>query len=96
MNFLTYSEININKRLNSFFLYYLTKLFGLPEAAAVNLAPYFTNAFKAYFAGDEQISDEELEKLNALPSDFSPLVNLVKSVWTDLAPQDNKIDIELK
>ena len=96
MNFLTYSEININKRLNSFFLYYLTKLFGLPEAAAVNLAPYFTNAFKAYFAGDEHISDEELEKLNALPSDFSPLVNLVKSVWTDLAPQDNKIDIELK
>jgi hypothetical protein len=71
-------------------------MFGLPEADAVNLAPLFINAFKAYFAGDEKISPEEQEKLDALPPNITKLANLLKSVWTDLPPQDNKIYIELK
>jgi 3',5'-cyclic AMP phosphodiesterase CpdA len=96
VSFLTYSDDNINSRLTSFFTYYLHKMFGLPEENAANLAPYAVRAYKAYFAGDEQISTEETEKLNALPSGLSPLVNILKSVWTDLTPEDNEIQLTLK
>lgn len=96
VDFITYSDVNLTNRLKSFFAYYLNKMFGLPEPYAVYFAPYATNAYKAYFAGDEQISPEESEKLDALPESFAPLVNIVKSLWTDLTPQDNKIHIKLK
>jgi 3',5'-cyclic AMP phosphodiesterase CpdA len=95
-NFLTYSDICITSRLNSFFTYYLHKMFGLPEENAANLAPYAIRAYKAYFAGDEKISTAEMEKLDALPQSLSPLVGILKSVWTDLAPVDNEIQLTLK
>jgi 3',5'-cyclic AMP phosphodiesterase CpdA len=96
VSFLTYSDDSINSRLNSFFTYYLHKMFGLPEQNAANIAPYAVRAYKAYFAGDEQISTEETEKLDALPSSLSPLVTILKSVWTDLTPEDNEIQLTLK
>jgi predicted MPP superfamily phosphohydrolase len=96
LDFITYSDVNLTSRLQSFFSYYLNKMFGLEEPYASYFAPYVVNAYKAYFAGDEQISFEESEKLDALPESFAPLVNIVKSVWTDLDPQDNKIHIKLK
>ncbi|MBN2863000.1 MAG: hypothetical protein JXN62_07550 [Bacteroidales bacterium] len=96
VSFLEYSDEQISTRLNSFFIYYLQKMFGLPKAYATFFAPYATTAYKAYFAGDEQISPEETEKLDALPDAFAPLVNIVMSVWTDPPPQDNKIHIKLK
>jgi len=96
VSFLTYSDVNITSRLNSFFTYYLHKMFGLPEENAANLAPYAINAYKAYFAGDEKISTEETGKLDALPQNLSPLVTILKSVWTDLPPADNEIQLTLK
>jgi hypothetical protein len=96
VSFLEYSDTQITARANSFFIYYLQRMFGLPEAYATYLAPYATNAYKAYFAGDEQISDEESAKLDALPEAFTPLVNIVRSLWTDLPPADNKLHIKLK
>ena len=96
VDLITYSDVNLTNRLKSFYAYYLNIMFGLPEPYAEYFAPYVANAYKAYFAGDEQISPEESEKLDALPDSFGPLVSIVKSVWTDLAPQDNKIHIKLK
>ncbi len=96
MDFISYSDVNLSSRLNSFFTFYLNAMFGLPEPYAAYFAPYVANAYKAYFAGDEQISAEESEKLDALPESFDPLVVTVKSVWTDLTPEDNKIHIKLK
>jgi hypothetical protein len=96
VSFLTYSDVNITSRLNSFFTYYLHKMFGLPEQNAANLAPYAIGAYKAYFAGDEKISTEETDKLNALPPSLNPLVTILKSVWTDLTPADNEIQLMLK
>jgi 3',5'-cyclic AMP phosphodiesterase CpdA len=96
VDFISYSDVNLTSRLESFFAYYLGKKFGLEEPYASYFAPYVANAYKAYFAGDEQISSAESEKLDALPESFAPLVNIVKSVWTDLTPQDNKVHIKLK
>ena len=96
VSFLTYSDANITSRLNSFFTYYLHKMFGLPEESAASLAPYAINAYKAYFAGDEKISTEETEKLDALPESLGPLVAILKSLWTDLPPKDNRLYIKLE
>lgn len=96
VDFITYSEVNLANRLKSFYAFYLNKMFGLPEPYAVFFAPYVANAYTAHFAGDEKIPTEESEKLDALPDEFDPLVNIVKSIWTDLPPQDNKIHIRLK
>ncbi|NMD03924.1 MAG: hypothetical protein GYA71_11675 [Bacteroidales bacterium] len=96
VSFQEYSDTEITARINGFFIYYLPRMFGLSEAAATYFAPYGTSGYKAYFAGDEQIPDEESVKLDALPTAFAPLVNIVRSLWTDLPPKDNKIHIKFK
>jgi hypothetical protein len=97
MDFLTYSDVTITNRLNSLFTYILRGKFGIPKADAISLAPYVTNAFKAYFAGDEIITPEESDNINALAQGPYPfLVNILNNVWTDLPPKDNKIHIKLK
>lgn len=96
MGFLEYSDVNINLRLNSFFTFYLQKMFKLPEEYAIYLAPYATEAYRAYFAGDEKMPPSVRKELDAIPENFSPLVNIVRSLWTDLDPHDNKIHIKLK
>lgn len=96
VDFLTYCDAAITDRLTSFFTFYLVKMFKLPEQNATFFAPYCMNAWKAYFAGDEKITAEESAKLDALPTGLTPLVTIVKSVWTDLPPKDNKAHIKLK
>jgi predicted MPP superfamily phosphohydrolase len=95
-DFMTYSEANLTSRLDSFFTYYLVVMFGLEESTAAFFAPYISTAYSAYFAGDEKMSPEENMKLDALPESLAPLVNIVRSFWTDLPPNDNKIHIKLK
>ncbi len=98
MNFLEYSDVNINNRLKSFFTYYISKM-GCPEIFASYLAPYATNAYKAYFAGDEKMPPSESVRLDAILEDYpflANLVNIFRSIWTDLDPNDNKIHIKLK
>lgn len=98
MDFLTYSDITITNRVNGFFSYYLPLLFGFTEEQAKFAAPYLTNGYKAYFAGDEKISPEESKNLNVLAeAPYTPILGITKSFWTDLPPySDNKIHIKLK
>jgi 3',5'-cyclic AMP phosphodiesterase CpdA len=97
MDFLTYSDVTIDSRVNGFFSYYLPLLFGLSKEQAEFAAPYLTNGYKAYFAGDEKISPEESNDLNVLAeAPYTPLLVIAKSFWTDLPPDDNKIHIKLK
>jgi len=97
MNFLTYSDIKINERLNSFFIYVLTHMFMLPEEQAVTAAPYLARGYKAYFAGDEMITTEERTLIDEYAQTApSFIVNILNNIWTDLPPQDNKISINLK
>ena len=98
MDFLTYSDINITKRVNGFFSYYLPLLFPqYTNEQAAFAAPYLTNGLKAYFAGDEKISPAEINSIKVLEQyPYSSLYNLLNSFWTDLPPNDNKIHIKLK
>jgi hypothetical protein len=97
MDFLTYSDVTITSRVNGFFSYYLPLLFGLTKDQAEFAAPFLTNGYKAYFAGDEKISPAESNNRNVLAQDpYSPLLGILNSFWTDLPPKDNKIHIKLK
>jgi hypothetical protein len=95
VDFLSYCNAAINDRLTGFFNYYLMKKFSLAEGSANFFAPYCVRAWKAYFAGDEQITAEESEMIAMLPSAFAPLTAILKNVWTDLPPEDNTINISL-
>jgi 3',5'-cyclic AMP phosphodiesterase CpdA len=97
MDFLTYSDVNFTSRCNSMYTFGLHYIFGLPETDAINLAPYCTRAWKAYYAGDEKITPEEANKINAIAQGPYPFIaDILNSVWTDLPPHDNKIQIKLK
>jgi hypothetical protein len=94
MDFLTYSEVTMNSRLDNMFAYYLEFLFKVPHEPALIIAPFFTRAFKAHFAGDEMMPSDELK---ALPAGTpSALMNFLNNIWTDLPPMDNEIYIKLK
>ncbi len=96
-DFLTYSDNTITYRLNSLFTFVLRYRFGIPKQDAINLAPFLTNSFKAYFAGDEKISPAERKKIDDLAQGPYPfLANILNSVWTDLSPNDNKVHIKIK
>jgi 3',5'-cyclic AMP phosphodiesterase CpdA len=102
MDFLTYSDVTITNRLNNLFYYFLRgKIFKINNKAdAKILAPFVTNAYKAYLAGDEKLSPAErnnINSINTLTSIPYPLVvDLLNSLWTDLPPKDNKAHIKLK
>jgi len=96
MDFLEYCKVNITERTVSMYYFYLRYLFGLDKEVATVLAPYVADAFMAYSAGDEWMPPSVRKELDAFPTALDPLVNIIKSVWTDLAPKDNKIHIKLK
>ncbi len=97
MDFIEYSDALITPRINSFFSFYLPMLFGLTAEQAEFAAPFLTNGYKAYFAGDEKISPAERNRIEVLSMEpYSPVLEVLKSFWRDLPPQDNKIHIKLK
>ena len=99
MSFLKYSDVTITNRINSFFMYYgffLQKVFGIPADQYPTAVPFFTKAYKAYFAGDERVDQVEREKIEVLGQSVPSALPFLNSLWTDLPPQDNRIHIKLK
>jgi 3',5'-cyclic AMP phosphodiesterase CpdA len=74
--------------------------YGLSESDAVELAAIEAEAFKAHYAGDELPDEMMLESINAyLNSDIPAKVkagNLIGTLWTDLAPSDNSVILDLQ
>ena len=102
MSFLKYSDVTLTSRINSFFTFYssyVQKVYGIPPEQYEQyqtVVPYLTKAYKAYFAGDERIDTEEKENIDVLGQSLPAYLPLLDAFWTDLPPQDNKINIELK
>jgi len=99
MNFLKYSYVTFTSRINSFFEYYgsyLQQVYGIPAEQYPTAVPFFTKAYKAYFAGDERLNSVEREKIEVLGQSVPTALPFLNSLWTDLPPQDNKIYIKLK
>jgi hypothetical protein len=75
---------------------YLQNVYKIPDEQYSLVVPFFTNAFLAYFGGDEKISTEERYELEKLAQTVPSAMPLLNSWWTDPAPGDNKIHIKLK
>ena len=96
LDFVSYSNNFFSTRLDGIFSYRLTQppfLFSPP--VAVSSSTIFRNAFIAHTNGDEKISAEEQAKVDAFvqisPIGFQGLTTL----WTDLPPADNTLNIKL-
>ena len=98
-DFVAYCDELITSRLTGFFMYYgniLQNKYQIPAEQYPIAVPFFTEAFKAYFAGDEKIGPAERNNLEALEQIVPSSLALLNSWWTDLPPNDNKIHIKLK
>jgi Calcineurin-like phosphoesterase len=99
INFQEYSDNIFTSRINGFFTYYgsaVRYVYGIPKVQYPAAVPFFTKAYKAYFAGDEKLDPEEREEIEMLGQSVPSALPLLNSLWTDLQPKDNKIHIKLK
>jgi 3',5'-cyclic AMP phosphodiesterase CpdA len=96
MDFVTYSNIFFQMHFDFYFQYFLMYQYSLPEDIAAMIAPLFRNAIMAHYAGDEKISSQERTKVKYVSDNISPeLGAALMSLWTDLAPRDNKIRLNV-
>lgn len=98
MDFLAYSDAFITAHLEGIFAHILQSRFGVPEPYASEAAPFYTEAMKAYYAGDEVITPSgqaAVEYLKTLDP-TQTLSNALLSFWTDLTPADNRLTIEMR
>lgn len=98
MDFLTYSYVTINSRLDKLFTNVAIGWFGQTLEEAQIIAPVISRAWLAHFAGDEKLSPEERRTIASISEFTNPaLITALNSIWTDLPPfSDNKIHIKLK
>ncbi len=69
--------------------------YNVPEMYATMVAPYFSKAMMAHFAGDETISEETYAAIQLVYSISSDLGNMLYGFYTDLPPSDNDLVIDL-
>lgn len=99
LDFDEYSTVVFTDRINSFFDFYgsyIGYLYGIPSEQYPLAIPCLTTAYKAYFAGDEKLNPAEREEIARLGQIVPTALPLLNSLWTDLAPKDNKIHIKMK
>lgn len=97
-SFIAYSNIYLSDHLDMFFKYYLVNVFKLPNDLVDASLPYVRNSLMAQFAGNERLLPNEarkIESVNELYPD-NMVVPIIKNLWNDYPPDDNKIDIKLK
>ncbi len=79
--------------------YTLKYQYGLADAQIAALAPLVANAFQAHYAGDEQADATTKATINSFLTSGDPtteyLGQTLYSLWTDLAPADNRALLSL-
>jgi len=72
--------------------------YNVPAQAinAYKLDSIFSNAFIAHYAGDETPGSTDNANIQTVKSVSPTLGGAIQSVWTDPAPKDNNITIDLK
>lgn len=69
--------------------------YNVPEDIAAQIAPVFAEAMLAHFAGDETISAETEATIQYISSISPDLANIIYGLYTDLAPADNNLIVDL-
>ena len=97
LDFVTYSNMFLSGHLDGIFNYMLSNPpYSVPVTITEQIAPLFTHAMMAHYAGDEhitpleQVQDQYVEQL-------SPQLGMVlHSWWTDLPPSDNQYTLDIR
>ncbi len=93
MSFTDYSNAFLTAHMDGYFKYVFTSpAYGLDEATAAYLAPYFRDGWMAHYAGDEIPPADLMEMYLSLGEELG---GAYYSIWTDLAPADNQLHIDL-
>lgn len=69
--------------------------YSVPELYATMVAPVFSKAMMAHFAGDETISEETNSEIQFVYGISPDLGNMLYGFYTDLPPTDNDLVIDL-
>jgi hypothetical protein len=95
----SYARQDLEQGLTGLITYILTTQFGVPAAQAQMLAPAIAKAFCAHYAGDETPGPMEIGLYTQLKMSPDPLTasmgSAIESLWTDLAPADNCLSVDL-
>jgi hypothetical protein len=96
LGFTDYSTQFLSGHLDGYIGYAISNPpYSLP-AELVNMgAPLLRDGFLAHYAGDEKIKPAEQLQVDAFGQLVPPLGDAVNSLWTDLAPADNNLQIKL-
>lgn len=96
LSFVEYSKQFLFASMEGYFSYMLDHMeMGLNQDQINFIAPRFTYAIMAHYAGDESISAEEQDNVDLLISNAF-LYGALTSIWTDLPPADKEFEIQLK
>ena len=94
MDFPTYSNLFLSGHLDGYIGYALSNPpYSLPSPLVDQGAPLLRDGFMAHFAGDEKISPDEQSRIDAFGQIVPPLGDAMNSLWTDLAPADNYLQL---
>lgn len=69
--------------------------YRLPEPNARALATPMTNGFVAHYGGDEAPSKKDLVDIETISQGDANMGMMLGSIWTDMAPADNSVVINL-
>lgn len=93
-SFIKYSDSVLRLSFDNFFkVYFARPGFGLTDPALSYAVPLGRNAYMAYIAGDEKISDLEQLKIDTLQTYYpssTAVVGALTTMWADLGIKDNK------
>ena len=92
----TYSHLFLSNHLDGYIGYALSNPpYSLPSELVDMGTPLLRNGFLAHYAGDEKIISSEQTLVDAFGQLVPPLGDAVNSLWTDLTPADNNLQIKL-
>ena len=98
-SFQAYAKNYLNSGMKVISYYMLSGApYNVPTTAitAYKLDSIFANAFAAHYAGDETPAATDNANIQTVKAVSQTLGGAVQSVWTDPAPKDNNITIDLK
>lgn len=99
LSFDEYARRAVEEGLPNIIESYLVDFFSVPQSDAQIASPLMTKSIMAHYAGDEEISQETLNEIQALASSENPTMQQIAAglnlLWLDPIPQDNDIKIDL-
>ncbi len=96
LDFITYSHMFLSAHLDGYIGYALSNPpYSLPAELVDMGAPLLRDAFMAHYAGDEKISPVEQTQVDAFGQFVPPLGDAINSLWTDLTPADNYLELKV-